>query len=219
MNLASGNATVFQRSTKFRPIRHGFRNQGQTRRFEPGFHLSDRRGKRRRRRIDPGVGDNREKLMNAWPGNCPCRPAFGKFRQLLRRSIMPRRVFSMSVNQDIRIYRNYPPRRSYTISRICSQLPSFKPACSPLPLKLALRSLNKPRFFRCAMTCLNPCSTYARIVVPSFAASLFASSRSESDISMVVFIQLYVSIWTVICQVTPLSLDPVAKPNRNSLHS
>ena len=40
-------------------------------------------------------------------------------------------------------------------------------------------------FFRSATIRLRPCSTYALTVVPSFAASLFASSKSESDISMV----------------------------------
>src|SRR5262249_38674156 len=80
-----------------------------------------------------------------------------------------------------------------TSSRMADQPLPATSGLSPSPLKVTIRSLNPRLRSRAASSFRRLSSMRARIVVPSRAAALRARSSSASEISTVVFIQLYVS--------------------------
>src|SRR5204863_4387117 len=117
----------------------------------------------------------------------------GQLRQLRIRGVMPRGILAVGVDQQIRVCGDHPPRFSYAISRIRSQEAPAMSGLSPLPRNVAFRSRNLPARFRSVMTRRNPSMMRTRSVVSWRAATRFASSMSESGISTVVFIWVYVS--------------------------
>src|SRR5262245_37738402 len=200
MDLRTTDAALLKRGAKLRPVAFGFCQENQIRRLKPGFDLIDGSGQRSRRRINTRMSHDGKKFVYTRPRNRPRRLRFSEFRNLAQSCIMPWRVLAMSVDQQIRIERDHPPLPWQIGSRILSHVASSTPGSIRLPLNVALRSRNIPRLFRSATIRLRPCSTYARTVVPSFAASLLASSKSESDISMVVFIWVDVPSYMVVRQ-------------------
>ena len=128
---------------------------------------------------------------------------------------MPRGILAMGVDQEISVYADHPPRFSYAISRMRSQEAPATSGRRPLPRNVAFRSRNAPTRFRSVMTRRKPSMIRTRSVVSWRAATRFASSISESGISTVVFIWVYVSRKLAGSQLR--SRDPVGAKAANLL--
>jgi hypothetical protein len=94
------------------PVVFRFGKQDQTWRFEPGLHLIQCRFDWCRRSINPGVGRNGQKLVDARPRCGPGRSSLGQFKNACVGGLVPRRVFAVGVNQEIAVDGNQPPRPS-----------------------------------------------------------------------------------------------------------
>ena len=86
--------------------------QHQCRRLQPRLYLIERPIGRRRRIVDAWMGDDRQKFMNAGPRNRPCGRAFGKLSKTFRCRSVKRRIFSMRVDENIRVDCDQEPRPS-----------------------------------------------------------------------------------------------------------
>jgi hypothetical protein len=61
-----------------------------------------------------------EKLMEAGPRDGPRVAALGQFRQSSIGGVVPRRLFTVGVHEQVRVNGDHPPRPSYAMSRIRS---------------------------------------------------------------------------------------------------
>ena len=69
MDLSPDNPSLREQRSQLGPMVCRLGQERERRRLEPGVDLIERAREGRRRRIDAGMGDDGEKLMNAWPGN------------------------------------------------------------------------------------------------------------------------------------------------------
>ena len=120
-------------------------------------------------------------------------------------------------------------RRRSTAATLIGQIAQLVPrsapesACNPLPLKLARRSLNGAPGLVSVTTRRSPRSTSARSVTPSRSATLRASRRRGSEISIVVFMRMgpiymgaqsrYVAAREHSVLVVDRSSSPLARPS------
>ena len=81
-------------------------------RFQPCVDLLDCGGQRGRRIVDARVGDDREKFMQAGPGNRPGRTSFGQLRDATRGTRVERRIAPVRVNENVGVERDQEPRPS-----------------------------------------------------------------------------------------------------------
>ena len=63
-----------------------------------------------RRGIDAGVGRNGEEFVNARPGYGPWCLSLRELHDMGIRGIMPGRIFSMGVNEQVAVDGDHPPR-------------------------------------------------------------------------------------------------------------
>ena len=110
--LRSCNARRFHYLGKTFPVSIRLRQQHQAGRFELCGYLVERCRRRGWLREDPGVGNDGEKLVNAWPRDSPSSTFFGKGEHLGFGDSVPRRVASMSVNENIGVDGDHDPRPS-----------------------------------------------------------------------------------------------------------
>ncbi len=73
-----------------RPVTPIFIQNYDARGFQPRVNLVNGRGHRCGRRIDAGVRHDGQKLMHAWPGNCPRAATFAQLSESSRGGIVPR---------------------------------------------------------------------------------------------------------------------------------
>ena len=195
------DTTSRQQCAEGRPMVGGFGQHDKSGRCQPCVYLIECPCDRRRWRIDARMGHDSEELMQARPRNRPgCLP-FGEFCHPLRSGFMKRRIFSMRIDQNVRVHGDQLPRPSYVRSRMLSHDALRSSGCKPRPLKLARRNLNGMPGFVSATTRRRPRSISVRSVTPSRAAILRASRSNGSDISTVVFmvaIHMELIIWVPI---------------------
>src|SRR6266508_1672882 len=214
VDVRAGDPAVPHHGFELPPVAFRLCQQRKARRFQPRVYLIDRCGQVGRRRVNSWMRDDRQEFVQARPWNRPGRAPFGQLRQPRVGGVMPRGILAMSVDQQIRVYGDHPPRWSYAISRMRSQEAPATSGWRPLPRNVAFRSRNAPARFRSVMTRRNPSIIRTRSVVSWRAATRFASSMSESGISTVVFIWVYVSCKLVRSQ---LRAGPRRAPRSNLL--
>lgn len=112
MDLRSGDSSPCENCSQRRPVVRRLGQEHQGWRPEPGVHLVESARQGRRRGVDAGMGDDGEKLVNTWPGDRPGRGPFCKFRNSLRGRIVKRRILAVSVDQDVGVDGDQPPRPS-----------------------------------------------------------------------------------------------------------
>lgn len=95
----TGDTAALQELPQHRPVAGALIEQGQGWRFEPCLHLVDSGGHRSRGVVDPGMGDDREELVDARPGYGPRRTALGEAADRGRRPAVPLGVCAMGVDQ------------------------------------------------------------------------------------------------------------------------
>ena len=110
VNLRPGDPTTDKYLSQRRLMRAAFGEKDQRRRFHPCFDLVERPLERRRRREDPRMGYDREKLMQTRPGNGPACNPFSEFRQPSGRGIVKRRFIAVRIHENVGVDCNHVPR-------------------------------------------------------------------------------------------------------------
>src|SRR5438067_4638375 len=217
VDVRAGDPPVPHHGFELTPVAFRLCQQRKARRFQPRVELIDRCCQGSRRRVNLWMRDDGQEFVQARPWNRPGRACFGQLRQPRIGGVMPRRILAMGVDQEISVYANHPPRFSYAISRMRSQEAPATSGWRPLPRNVAFRSRNAPARFRSVMTRRNPSMIRTRSVVPWRAATRFASSSSDSGISTVVFIWVYVSRKLAGSQLRARAPGPVEQPTNLEL--
>ena len=94
------------------PISFGFREGHYTGRFEPRADLLQRFRGCRGRGEDPFVRNDGEEFMQTGPRQCPGGGAFGQVTHACGGGLVPLAVTTVSVNEDVGVDRDQPPRPS-----------------------------------------------------------------------------------------------------------
>lgn len=101
-----------QGGTQAGPVPLDLGEENKARSFEPRLYLIQRGFQRAGRSEDPRMGDNREELVDAGPRDAPGRSVLGELRDPCGRCPVPLGIFAVSVDEEIRIDRDHPPRPS-----------------------------------------------------------------------------------------------------------
>lgn len=112
VDAGSGHCSARDERAQLVPVLVRFRKQYECRRFQPCIDLPKRCLEWRRRIVDARVGNDGEKLVQAWPRDRPSCAAFGKVGDAFCRSGVKRRVLAMRVNEDVGIDCDQEPRPS-----------------------------------------------------------------------------------------------------------
>jgi len=149
-----------------------------------------------RRRLASGhrwMRHNAPEFSDAWQTNTPTLGMSQSLQNRTARSLMLRRPFTMSINENVRIDRDhlFLSNQSYMASRLDRSIPRGSP-----PLTVTRRTslfLGRPPGFR--RTSRRPSSNMALKGRRSEAALRFASINSSSGSSTVVFMLPYYHIY------------------------
>ena len=112
VHARSSNLRPSHDSRQHIPVAFRLSEHHQRRRLEPRCDLFKRLGKWSRRREDPLVRDDRQKLVQAGPRKGPRSSTLCQFTQTGGSLLMPLAVAAMSIDKDVCIDSDQPPRPS-----------------------------------------------------------------------------------------------------------
>jgi hypothetical protein len=112
MYMGTRCASVLDRGPQNRPVVFRFRKKYESGGFKPRLNLANSFIQRCRRTIDPGMGHYGQEFVNARPRYCPVGTSLCQFNNAGISGIVPLRVFPVSVNENIAVYSDQPPRPS-----------------------------------------------------------------------------------------------------------
>lgn len=112
MHLRAGDPPLPEGRPELRPVAFGFREEHQAGCLEPRLDLVQGCGEGRGRGVDSGVSHDSQELVQARPGDGPGGPALGQLRDPRVGGIVPRGVFAVGVDEQVRVEGYQPPRPS-----------------------------------------------------------------------------------------------------------
>jgi len=112
MHPRTDDPATGKQASQLTPVRIGFGEQHEARRFEPCVDLGERDLKRSGWRENPEMRDDRQELVHARPRNRPCGPALREARHARRGSFVPVDVLPLRIDQDVDIESDHVPRPS-----------------------------------------------------------------------------------------------------------